>query len=35
MTGDMAAANFAKAQVLQDQTALSLFVMPDEQVLID
>jgi hypothetical protein len=29
-TADMAAANFKKAQVLQDQAALSLFTMPDD-----
>jgi hypothetical protein len=29
-TVDMAAANFKKAQILQDQAALSLFTMPEE-----
>jgi hypothetical protein len=30
VTADMAAANFKKAQILQDQAALSLFTMPDD-----
>jgi hypothetical protein len=29
-TASMAAANFKKAQVLQDQVAISLFTMPED-----
>jgi hypothetical protein len=33
VTADIAAANYKKAQVLEDQAALSLFIMPDDRPL--